>query len=148
MIIWLTGIPGVGKRPLAEALKKALKNGRRIQILDAAQVRYWTHPFAAPPEEQQVAMVAWVAHLLASNDIVTVVCCVSPSRDQRNAIRHKSYEGGVPFHEVWVDGDTIGEDLERRLGYEHPDPPDARATVKGNDGWDELARQVLSELDL
>jgi adenylylsulfate kinase-like enzyme len=125
-----------------------LQNGRRIQILDAGEVRRFVHPSTSPPIEEQVAAVSWIAGMLAKNDIDVIVCCTAPIRDQRTAIRHKSYEEGVPLFEVWVDGGDITEDLERRFGYEHPDPPDSRAIVTGSDGWEELARRVIFELDI
>jgi adenylylsulfate kinase-like enzyme len=148
MIIWLTGIPGVGKRPLADALKARLQNGRPIQILDAGDVRRFVNPSCAPPVEEQVATVAWIAKLLAINGIVTIVCCIAPFREQRICIRHKSIEEGVPFYEVWVDSDDIPEDILRRFHYEPPDPPDSRAKVVSNDKWDELAEEVIHELNL
>jgi adenylylsulfate kinase-like enzyme len=148
MVIWLTGIPGVGKRPLAEALKRQLQNGKRIQVLDASEVRAWMHPELNPQVEHQVAAVAWIARLLASNEIDVIVCCMAPIRRQRTSMRHRFYEECLPFHEVWVHGQEITEDLERSLGYERPDPPDSWAVVDSYDGWDDLARHVISELDL
>lgn len=148
MVIWLTGIPGVGKRPLAEALRSKLQNGRRIQILDAGDVRRYVHPTCSPSTEEQVATVAWIAELLAKNDIIVIVCCLSPYREQRNILRHKSEDNGIRFYEVWVDGSDITEDILRQFQYEPPDPPDSRVYVASNEEWDELAESVIHELDL
>ena len=148
MVIWLTGIPGVGKRPLAEAIKKQMQNGRPIQILDAGEVRMYVNPTCSPPVEEQVASVAWIANLLAKNDVTTIVCCISPFREQRNCLRHKSFEEGIPFYEVWVDGDDIPEDILRRFHYEPPELPDSRAEVTSNFAWENLAAGVIREIDL
>lgn len=148
MVIWLTGIPGLGQVPLAKAIKKLLHNGKRIQILDADSVRRWMYPAVSPTMEEQTAAVAWVTRLLTRNDIDVIVCCMAPDRQQRVTMRHIFFEEGTTFHEVWVDGKDVNEALERRYKYEHPDPPDARAIVTGNDEWETLARRVIFELDL
>lgn len=129
-------------------MKRALQNGKRIQVLDAGEVRRWIHPSCSPPMEEQVAAVAWIARLLTQNDIDVIVACMAPDRNQRTTMRHRFYEEGIPFHEVWVDGGDIALDLERRFQYEHPDPPDARAEVIDNESWDKLARQVIAQLNL
>ncbi len=146
MVIWLTGIPGVGKRNLAEAMRPLLANGRRVQVLDARDVRRWVNPSTAPPMEEQVAGVAWIAKLLATNDIIVIVCCMAPSREQRNELRHSFFDDGVEFYEVWVDGGEVLRTLEDQLCYERPDPPDSRVLVTSTGGWDCLARQVVSEI--
>jgi len=148
MIIWLTGIPGVGKIFIAHALRDMLRNGRPAQVVNASEVRYFHHPDTAPSVEEQVATVAWVAHLLASNDITTIVSCVSPIKEQRDAIRHRSFDHGIPFYEVWVDAGGSSRYLKRKFQYEPPEPPDARAFITQFGEWDTIARQVLSELDL
>lgn len=148
MVIWLTGIPGVGKRHLANALKVLLQNGKRIQVLDAAEVKAWVNPTTHTGDEERVDIVAWVARMLVLNDIGVIVCCVSSKREQRISLRHRFHDEKIPFHEVWVDGETSTEEIEKSIGYERPNPPDYRAVVKSYDGWGELARQVAMALDL
>ena len=98
--------------------------------------------------EEQVAAVAWIAKLLAQNDVVVIVCCMAPFREQRLAMRHKSFESGISFYEVWVDGIAVTPELERKFSYEYPDPPDSRVVVKDSTGWDLHAHRVIFELDL
>lgn len=148
MIIWLTGLPGVGKRRVAQALKAYLENGRRIVVLDAAEVASWQSEPLEIPVRIQVQTVAWAAQLLAQAGTVVIVCSVSPSREQRNSIRHKILDEGIPFFEVWVDRKGVTEEQERKLGYEHPDPPDSRViTGSGEEAW-ALAGRIAFELDL
>lgn len=106
------------------------------------------HPSTSPSVEEQAAAVYWIAELLAKNEIDVIVCCMSPYRLQRSAMRHSFYDQGIAFHEVWVDSDDDTEELERSLHYEHPCPPCSRAVVTGYGEWDVLARRVLFELEL
>jgi len=147
MVIWLTGIPGVGKHKLALALRSLLQNGRKIQILDSSQVRKWVHQSTTPSSREQVAAVAWIARLLTREGANVIVCCTSPNRQQRTALRHKFYEEGTPFYEVWVDGEHVTAEEERKHNYEHPDPPDSRI-ITGTEGWGTLAHRAIFELDL
>jgi adenylylsulfate kinase len=89
--VWLTGLSGAGKSTLAEALVPRLRGaGRRVELLDGDVVR--THlsrglGFSREDRDENVARIAFVAHLLSRNGTTVVVAAISPFRAPREAAR-------------------------------------------------------------
>ena len=49
-----------------------------------------------------VTRIGWVARLLASHDVITLVPVIAPYADARQAVRSDHEAAGVPFAEVFV----------------------------------------------
>lgn len=90
-VVWLTGLSGAGKTTITEALVPELRAaGRRVEVLDGDVVR--THlskglGFSREDRDENVARIAFVAHLLARNGVVVVVAAVSPYQQARREAR-------------------------------------------------------------
>lgn len=90
-VVWLTGLSGAGKTTIASALVPELRShGRRVELLDGDVVR--THlskglGFSRDDRDENVARIAFVAHLLARNGVAVVVSAISPYRRGREEAR-------------------------------------------------------------
>lgn len=90
-VVWLTGLSGAGKTTIASALVPELRaQGRRVELLDGDVVR--THlskglGFSREDRDENVARIAFVAHLLARNGVAVVVSAISPYRAGRESAR-------------------------------------------------------------
>lgn len=90
-VVWLTGLSGAGKTTLAEGLAPVIRGaGRRVEVLDGDVVR--THlskglGFSREDRDENVARIAFVAHLLARNGVVVLVAAISPYREAREKAR-------------------------------------------------------------
>ncbi len=90
-VVWLTGLSGAGKTTIAEALVPELRAAcRNVEVLDGDTVR--THlskglGFSREDRDENVARIAFVAHLLARNGVAVVVAAVSPYAKARAEAR-------------------------------------------------------------
>lgn len=91
-VIWLTGLSGAGKTTIAHALSERLQTaGYKVEILDGDVVRQHFSKgmgFSKEDRIENIRRVAYVAHLLARNGIVTIVALISPYQEGRNYARH------------------------------------------------------------
>lgn len=110
--VWLTGLPCSGKSTLARNLaRRLLRRGRKVEVLDGDLVRQslsYGLGFSREDRDRNIQRVAFVANLLARNDVVVIVAVVSPYRAARAAARRTLQR----FFEVHVDC-PLGE-CERR----------------------------------
>lgn len=86
-LYWFTGQAGAGKTTLALALKNKLeiKSPQKVVILDGDEIRelFNNKDYSKEGREKNVDMVQNCCRFLAKNDIVIIVCMVSPFAQQR-----------------------------------------------------------------
>lgn len=89
-LYWFTGQPGAGKTTLAQLLKKKLDeiSNRKVVIMDGDEIRdlFNNKDYSIDGRKKNVEMVQNCCRFLAKNDIVTIVCMVSPFAKQRSEI--------------------------------------------------------------
>ena len=93
MIIWLLGISGSGKTTLGSALKKGL-DARQVAnaMLDGDVVRqFFDHDLGYSREDRvaNIKRIQFGAYVLSRNNIVTIVCNISPFQELRAFARAK-----------------------------------------------------------
>jgi adenylylsulfate kinase-like enzyme len=86
-LYWFTGQPGAGKTTLAQSLKTYLKpiTLKKIIILDGDNIRdiFKNQDYSKEGRLKNVDLVQSCCKFLIENDIIVIVCMVSPFRDQR-----------------------------------------------------------------
>jgi adenylylsulfate kinase-like enzyme len=87
-LYWFTGQPGAGKTTLAELLKTHIDKfeiGKKVIILDGDNIRdiFKNQDYSKEGRLKNVDLVQSCCRFLIQNDIVVIVCMVSPFRDQR-----------------------------------------------------------------
>lgn len=101
--IWLTGLPCSGKSTIARTLaRRLLRRGRRVEVLDGDLIRQslsYGMGFSREDRDRNILRVAFVANLLARNDVIVIVAVVSPYRAARDEARRVLGR----FFEVHVD---------------------------------------------
>lgn len=91
-LYWFTGQPGSGKTSLANLLKKKIEvinNGRqKVVILDGDEIRdiFNNKDYSTDDRLKNVEIVQNCCRFLVKNDIITIVCMVSPFAIQRREI--------------------------------------------------------------
>lgn len=91
-LYWFTGQPGAGKTTLANLLKDKLQRmqnkSKKVVILDGDEIRdlFNNKDYSIDGRKKNVEMVQNCCRFLAKNDIVTIVCMVSPFAKQRAEI--------------------------------------------------------------
>ncbi len=87
-LYWFTGQPGAGKTTLALLLKEKLESKhkkKKFIILDGDEIRaiFQNKDYSKEGRFANIQMVQNCCEFLISNDIVPIVCMVSPFREQR-----------------------------------------------------------------
>jgi bifunctional enzyme CysN/CysC len=164
--VWLTGLSGSGKSAIADAvLAKLTDRGRAAYVLDADNVRHGLCAdlhFSPADRAENARRIGEVAALFADAGLVCLVPIISPYRADRDRVRQRHDELGLPFFEVFVDTpievcrqrDPKG--LYRRADagelahftgvsapYEAPEQPDLRVCTDGHD-VEEVSDAVVS----
>jgi len=117
--IWLTGLPGAGKRTLAQLLKKALiARGYKVEIIDTQAFTHFLRLELQINEEISEdsshtlgydAFVTYICTLMARNGIICITSSVSPFSEARKYAREQ-----IPqFIEVYLHCST--EQRQKRL---------------------------------
>ncbi len=105
LVVWLTGLSGAGKSTLARALAAVLKEKfGRCEVLDGDEVREFLSKglgFSREDRDTNVLRIAYVASLLARNDVPVIVAAISPYADTRESARQQI--GPERFVEVYAD---------------------------------------------
>lgn len=95
-IYWFTGQPGAGKTELANCLFKKLsfikKNQKKIVIIDGDDIRslYQNADYSIQGRRSNVEFVQKLCAFLIKNDVVPIVCMVSPFACQRHGFISKN----------------------------------------------------------
>jgi sulfate adenylyltransferase len=102
-ILWFTGLSGAGKSTLAQALRDALQESWRVEILDGDEIR--THlskglGFSKEDRDTNIRRIGLVARLLARHGVLAITAAISPYRDTRDEIRALAARDGIPFVEI------------------------------------------------
>lgn len=104
--LWFTGLPSAGKSTIAHALADDLREaGVDVHVLDGDDVRPWLSKglgFSREDRDINVTRIGYVARLLSSHGVLTLVPVIAPFASARNAVRADHGENGVPFGEVFV----------------------------------------------
>lgn len=103
LVIWLTGLPCSGKTTLSKELEKYFRKRKLlVQRLDGDVVRKTICSdlgFSKKDRDENVKRVAYIAQMLANNNINVIVAFVSPYQKMRNFMRELCDN----FIEVYVD---------------------------------------------
>ena len=167
--VWLTGLSGSGKSTVGVALEqKLVSSGVPAYLLDGDNLRHGLNGdlgFDAGSRTENVRRAGEVALLFADAGVVAIVPLISPYRADRDRVRARHQEMGVPFVEVFVDTpielceqrDVKGLYAKARAGeikgftgiddpYEAPTEPDLVLTPGSSPA--ESAAAVVTLLDL
>jgi adenylyl-sulfate kinase len=113
-VLWFTGLSGAGKTTIADIVERKLRDrGSKIEVLDGDVVRTNLSKglgFSREDRDTNIARIAFVADLLARNDVPVITAAISPYRETRDAARELI--GTDKFVEVFVD--TPLEECEAR----------------------------------
>ena len=105
--VWITGLSGSGKTTLASAIAHQLhEQGVLHYTLDGDVLREGLNRdlgFSRDDRGENVRRVGEVACLFAAAGHVVLVPLISPYRDDRDAVRRRHGEVGLPFVEVHLD---------------------------------------------
>ncbi|MFE9249718.1 adenylyl-sulfate kinase [Streptomyces sp. NPDC007088] len=152
--VWLTGLPSAGKTTIAHELAGRLRaEGRRVEVLDGDEIRTFLSAglgFGRADRDTNVQRIGFVAELLASNGVLTLVPVIAPYADSREAVRKRHQAEGTGYVEVHVATpvevcavrDVKGLYAKQAAGelsgltgvddpYEEPASPDLRVEAQG-----------------
>lgn len=105
--VWLTGLSGSGKSTIAYAIEERLvADGRAAYVLDGDNLRHGINAdlgFSKEDRTENIRRVGEIARLMADAGLVVLVPVISPYRADRDDVRKKHEEIGLPFVEVFVD---------------------------------------------
>ena len=104
-VLWFTGLSGAGKSTIAELVERDLQaRGSKIEVLDGDVVRTNLSKglgFSREDRDTNISRIAFVADLLARNDVPVITAAISPYSVTRDAARE--LVGTERFVEVFVD---------------------------------------------
>ncbi|MEV0847394.1 adenylyl-sulfate kinase [Streptomyces sp. NPDC049954] len=104
--VWLTGLPSAGKTTIAHELAGRLRaEGRRVEVLDGDEIRTFLSAglgFGRGDRDTNVQRIGFVAELLASNGVLTLVPVIAPYADSREAVRKRHQAESTGYVEVHV----------------------------------------------
>lgn len=103
-VLWFTGLSGAGKTTIADIVEARLQaRGSKIEVLDGDVVRTNLSKglgFSREDRDTNIARIAFVADLLARNDVPVITAAISPYRETRDAARELI--GSDKFIEIHV----------------------------------------------
>ena len=107
LTVWLTGLSGAGKSTIAVAAERALlERGCLAMRLDGDNLRHGLNAgvgFDEAGRAEAVRRAGEAALLLAECGAVAIVAMISPYRADRDRVRARHVEAGIPFLEAFVD---------------------------------------------
>jgi len=160
--VWLTGLPSAGKTTLARALAERLRaQGHEVEVLDGDEIRAFLSAglgFSRADRHTNVQRIGFVAGLLASHGVKTLVPVIAPYADSRAAVRARHAARATPFLEIHVatpvtlcsQRDVKGLYARQAAGeisgltgvddpYEAPESPELRIQTQGRSVADSAA---------
>ncbi|MBI4897707.1 MAG: adenylyl-sulfate kinase [Actinobacteria bacterium] len=113
-VLWFTGLSGAGKTTIADIVEARLRDrGSKIEVLDGDVVRTNLSKglgFSREDRDTNIARIAFVADLLARNDVPVITAAISPYRQTRDDAR--ALVGDDKFIEIHIS--TPLEECEAR----------------------------------
>lgn len=92
-LFWFTGQAGAGKTVIGNALKEYLEkhHDKKIVMVDGDDIRelYNRKDYSIQGRKDNVAFVQKICDFLIKNDIIPIVCMVSPFAEQRVEMKDK-----------------------------------------------------------
>ena len=115
--LWMTGCSGAGKTTIATALEDKLvkQYGKHVYRLDGDNLRTGLNRdlgFTDGDRAESVRRTGELATLFADSGVITLVGLISPYRNDRDAVRKRHEDQGLPFYEVFLDVPV--EELKKR----------------------------------
>ena len=106
--LWMTGCSGAGKTTIATALEdKLVKHyGKHTYRLDGDNLRTGLNrdlSFSEADRAESVRRTGEIATLFADAGVITLVGLISPYRADRDSVRKRHEEQGIPFYEIFLD---------------------------------------------
>ena len=106
--LWMTGCSGAGKTTIATALEKKLINlyGKHVYRLDGDNLRTGLNRdlgFSEADRAESVRRTGELATLFSDAGVITLVGLISPYRQDRDMVRKRHEDQGIPFYEVFLD---------------------------------------------
>jgi len=106
--LWMTGCSGAGKTTIATALEEKLVKlyGKHVYRLDGDNLRTGLNRdlgFSGSDRAESVRRTGELATLFADSGTITLVGLISPYRADRDAVRKRHEDQGIPFYEVFLD---------------------------------------------
>lgn len=104
-IVWLTGVPGVGKTTLAHGISDALAPRAPAVILDGDDLRGELWPelgFSRADRAANVARLCALGLRLARRGITCVVAAIAPYAEDRRLVRDSAAERGIGYFEIYL----------------------------------------------
>lgn len=107
-VLWMTGCSGAGKTTIATALEEKLVKhyGKHVYRLDGDNLRTGLNRdlgFSEADRAESVRRTGELATLFADAGIITLVGLISPYLADRDAVRKRHEDQGIPFYEVFLD---------------------------------------------
>lgn len=113
-VLWFTGLSGAGKTTIADIVEQRLRDrGSKIEVLDGDVVRTNLSKglgFSREDRDTNIARIAFVADLLARNEVPVITAAISPYRQTRDDAR--ALIGDDKFIEIHIS--TPLEECEAR----------------------------------
>lgn len=92
-IIWLTGQPGAGKTVIGKEIKQYFdQNGLKNAIIvdgDDVRLLFENQDYSIEGRRKNVSFVQKLSRFLIGNNIVPIVCLVSPFKELREEVKAK-----------------------------------------------------------
>ncbi len=92
-VIWLTGQPGAGKTTIGEKIKEELTlfSGKKAVLLDGDDIRllFNNQDYSVDGRRKNILFVQTMSDFLIKNDIIPIICLVSPFKDLREETKKK-----------------------------------------------------------
>lgn len=104
--IWFTGLPSAGKSTIAHAVAEEL--GRcsvAVEVLDGDQTRPYLSQdlgFSRADRDMNVTRIGFVARLLSSHGVITLVPVIAPYAEARESVRADHQRHNVAYAEVHI----------------------------------------------
>lgn len=107
----MTGLSGAGKSTLSKSLHQWLSSQCKAELLDGDEIRTNLSKglgFSKEDRETNIKRIAFVANLLARNNVHVITATISPYQETRNYLKTKY----TNFHEIYIKADI--ETVKRR----------------------------------
>jgi len=106
--LWMTGCSGAGKTTIATKLEDRLvkEYGKHVYRLDGDNLRTGLNRdlgFSESDRAESVRRTGELATLFSDAGVITLVGLISPYRKDRDAVRQRHLDQGIPFYEIFLD---------------------------------------------